>query len=121
MRISDWSSDVCSSDLAGIFQDELPEPASNPVEPVPDEAMEPEASTKILALDEAHSSLVRLLLSRPSWSRAELLDAASDLDLMLDGALERINEASFDVNDAPLIEGDDPLLINSAEIGRAHV
>src|SRR3546814_19209790 len=64
--------------LAGIFQDELPEPASNPVEPVPDEAMEPEASTKILALDEAHSSLVRLLLSRPSWSRAELLDAASD-------------------------------------------
>src|SRR3546814_20307771 len=78
-----------------------------------DEAMEPEASTKILALDEAHSSLVRLLLSRPSWSRAELLDAASDLDLMLDGALERINEASFDVNDAPLIEGDDPLIINS--------
>ena len=32
---------------------------------------------------------------------------------MLDGALERINEASFDLFDIPFIEGNDPMEINS--------
>jgi hypothetical protein len=31
---------------------------------------------------------------------------------MLDGALERINEAAFDAHDGPLTEGDDPVTIN---------
>jgi len=56
--------------------------------------------------------LLRLMLSRPSWSRAELEDSAADLELMLDGALEQINEASFDTYDFPFSEGDDPVEIN---------
>jgi hypothetical protein len=31
---------------------------------------------------------------------------------MLDGALESINEASYDVHDLPFSEGDDPVDIN---------
>jgi len=54
-----------------------------------------------------------LLLSRPQWARAELQDAAADLGLMLDGALEQINEAAFDAFDAPLCESDDPIDINT--------
>jgi hypothetical protein len=52
------------------------------------------------------------LISRPAWTRAELSDAASNLDLMLDGAIEQVNEASLDHWDEPLTDGDDPVEIN---------
>lgn len=65
-----------------------------------------------LGLDESHAALLRLLLSRPTWTRVELEDAATDLDLMLDGALEQINEAAFDAFDESLLEGDDPISVN---------
>lgn len=97
--------------LANIFkEDEVVAPAPA-IEP--DEPMEVDAATAMLGLDEAHSSLARMLLSRPHWSREELQDVASDLDLMLDGALERINEAAFDTHDIPFTEGDDPVDINT--------
>jgi hypothetical protein len=56
---------------------------------------------------------MRLLLSHREWSREELQDASADLELMLDGALEQINEACFDRFDSPLTEGDDPVKVNS--------
>lgn len=97
-----------SSLLSEIFTEE--DPSSEP--PPPSEFEEIETSHSPLGLDESHSALVRLLLSRPQWTRAELEDAASDLDLMLDGALEQINEAAFDAFDEPLCEGDEPLEVN---------
>lgn len=95
--------------LSSIFTEESLSPEAPP--PPEPEATEPADSP--LGLDEPHVSLLRLLLSRPQWSRAELEDAAADLELMLDGALEQINEAAFDAYDAPLCEGDDPLDINT--------
>lgn len=76
-----------------------------------EEAAEP--AKGLLGLDEAHSALARVLLSRPEWSREELLDVAADLDVMLDGALEHINEAAFDAHDLPFFEGEDPLTVNA--------
>ncbi|GBH28648.1 hypothetical protein BvRS1_56970 [Burkholderia vietnamiensis] len=70
------------------------------------------ASSGLLGLDDAHSTLLRLLLTRPKWTRAELADATFDLDMMLDGAIEQVNEAALDHWDEPLIDGDDPLEIN---------
>lgn len=67
----------------------------------------------LMGLDEAHSALARLLLSRADWSREDLSDAAADLDLMLDGSLEQINEAAFDAFDMPFFEGDDPITVNT--------
>jgi uncharacterized tellurite resistance protein B-like protein len=98
--------------LAGIFkEDEVPvAPVAAVIEEPSEESTEAEG---VLGLDEAHSSFARMLLSRPQWSRAELLDMAEDLELMLDGALERINEASFDAFDSPLTEGDDPIEVNA--------
>ncbi|WP_447936359.1 tellurite resistance TerB family protein [Thermomonas fusca] len=106
--------------LSSIFAEE-PTSSSAPSGP----ALEPEvevevevesesdvAATAPLGLDESHAALLRLLLSRPTWTRAELEDAATDLDLMLDGALEQINEAAFDAFDEPLLEGDDPITVN---------
>lgn len=99
--------------LANIFKEE-DAPAAALLEP--EAATEPEveeASSAILGLDEPHTTLARMLLSRPQWSRAELLDVSADLDLMLDGALERINEAAFDSLDMPFTEGEDPVEVNA--------
>jgi len=96
--------------LSTIFVEEAA-PTSAPAPEAETEAQAPESVT-LIGLDPANDALLRLLLSRPTWSRAELEDAAADLDLMLDGALEQINEAAFEAFDEPLIEGEDPVEIN---------
>lgn len=102
--------------LAGIFtEEEQLASTSTPTPVVEETSTEPEEAAGFLGLDAAHSSFARMLLSRPQWTRQELLDVAEDLDLMLDGALERINEASFDAHDLPLTEGEDPIEV-SAEV-----
>ena len=63
-------------------------------------------------LDAPHDAFARVLLARHQWSRNELKDVANDLELMLDGALERLNDAAFDAYDAPFTEGDDAIEIN---------
>lgn len=97
--------------LASIFREE-----DTPLLPVSEphiEAAQDEIPKGILGLDESHTALARMLLSRPKWSREELMDVAADLDLMLDGALEHINEISFDTHDIPFTEGEDPIEINA--------
>ena len=96
--------------LAKVFVDEEQQEPAPLMESAPEE--EPAAAPGILGLDADHSAFVRLLVSRTSWLRGELADAASDMELMLDGALEHINEAVLDALDAPLTEGDDPIEIN---------
>ena len=63
-------------------------------------------------LDAPHDAFARFLLTRHQWSRDELQDVTNDLELMLDGALERLNDAAFDAYDAPFTEGDDAIEIN---------
>lgn len=101
--------------LANIFTEAEEGATSMPPEPMEAELeSEPvDMPPGLLGLDEPHSALARMLLSRPQWSREELMDVAADLDLMLDGALERINEAAFDAHDVPLLEGDDPVTVNA--------
>lgn len=102
--------DAVTALLSNIFQEEEPlAPAG-----VEDDA-EPESvvTEGLLGLDESHTVLARLLLSRREWTREELGDAAADLDLMVDGALETLNEAAFDAHDMPFVEGDDPITVNS--------
>lgn len=93
--------------LANVFAEEAAEvPASVPEE----EESVPQPG--ILGLDPGYVAFLRLLTSRSSWTRQELADVAADMELMLDGALEHINEAALDHFDAPLIEGEDPVEIN---------
>lgn len=106
--------DRVSALLAGIFQEDIsPEPVSPAPEALGEGDPVDDVQTRLLGLDAAHTAFARMLLSRPQWSRDELTDLAADLDLMLDGALERINEASFDVHDVPFTEGDDPIDVNA--------
>ena len=119
--------DRVSALLANIFTDEeaasaaaAPTSASNPEPRKIETSTRAPAPAGLLGLDETHASLARLLLSRPTWTRSELEDVAADLDLMLDGALEHINEAAFDAHDMPFVEGDDPVTINPEFLEKVH-
>lgn len=102
--------EAVSAMLSSIFkEEELPVPAA----PEYDSEAEPDSPPSgLLGLDEAHSALARLLLSRPAWTKEELGDAAADLDLMVDGAIEALNEAAYDKHDVPFAEGEDPVTVN---------
>ncbi len=102
--------EAVSALLSGIFKEESP-PEPVFAEPEPEGDVEP-TLPGLLGLDEAHSALARLLLSRPEWTKDELGDAAADLDLMLDGAIETLNEAAFDLHDIPFTEGEDVVTVN---------
>jgi hypothetical protein len=68
---------------------------------------------RIAGLDQAHSELLFALQKQAHWQREELEAIATQLDLMLDGALEVINEAAFDQCDEAVTEGDDLIEVNS--------
>lgn len=94
--------------LGAIFTEE-----SKPVDSAPSAELEAApAGVSIVGLDTGHSEFVRLLISRDVWTRAELEDLASDRCIMLDGALEHINEAFLDAHGETLLDGDDLFQIN---------
>lgn len=96
--------------LAQVFIDDLVPEVEQQIE-----TMEPDQmlSADVVGLDSEHSAFLRLLISRPEWSRIELEAVASDMELMLDGVLEQINDMAFERFDMPVTEGDDPIEINS--------
>jgi uncharacterized tellurite resistance protein B-like protein len=103
-----------SERVAGILAAVFDQPAAEAVpDPVP-ESVQPkdDAVARPLGLDAIHAALLETLMSRTHWARTELEELAEDRDLMLDGALEHINEASFDSLDMPMFEYGDPLVLN---------
>ncbi|MCU7844682.1 MAG: TerB N-terminal domain-containing protein [Candidatus Thiodiazotropha sp. (ex Monitilora ramsayi)] len=102
-------SEKVSAILSDIFMEAAPEPEPEPISEPDDEI---ETKESLLGLDNAHSDMTWKLLTRTEWSRDELEELAEDHDMLLDGALETINEAAFDTHDMPLAEGDDPIEIN---------
>jgi uncharacterized tellurite resistance protein B-like protein len=99
--------------LANIFSD-ADEPAAEIVQEAPHISTRPNSASSglLLGLDQAHSTFLRRMIVRHEWSRENLLHVAAELDLMLDGALEYINDAAYDAFNMPFIESDDPLVIN---------
>ena len=93
--------------LAQVFVDDKPVELE---EAVVEETVEDTSS--ICGLDADHSAFLRVLVSRAEWARDELEAVASDMELMLDGALEQINDIAFEHFDMPVTEGEDPFEIN---------
>lgn len=91
--------------LAGIFTAE-PE-SSLPALTPPNE--ETESSSRLWNLDEEHSAFARALSHKASWTREELQALAETSGMMLDGALETVNEACLEATGDPFIEGTDPI------------
>lgn len=105
-----------SAMLADVFVEEQPAIQPPTVQPEVVEAEERDEGTQpvgnMIGLDETHSMFLRTLVSRASWSRVELSSVAVDLDLMLDGAIEQVNEAALDHWNEPITDGDDPVEVN---------
>ncbi|WP_322008025.1 tellurite resistance TerB family protein [Paraburkholderia tropica] len=114
-----------SAMLADVFVDEQSVVQAPVVQPEVVEAEEREEGTQpagnVIGLDEAHSMFLRTLVSRDSWSRSELSSVALDLDLMLDGAIEQVNEAALDHWDEAITDGDDPVEVNQELAQRLEV
>ena len=74
----------------------------------------PALALRIDGLDAAHSALAAALAGRPTWSRSDIEELAHSLGLpLLEGAFDVINEAAIDACGEPLVEGDDPVELNT--------
>jgi hypothetical protein len=63
-------------------------------------------------LNDAHHSLLVRLLEKDAWERSEIGALCSSFGLMVDAAIERINDAAFNKFDDSLLEGDETFEIN---------
>lgn len=121
-RIKELQQDTAkvSALLAGIFNEEVQAPADVVSMTVTSVDEVEEKGNNILGLDRSHTLLARTLLSKAAWERQELNEIAVELGLMLDGALESINDAAFDEYNMPFTEGDAPIEINPDIIGNIN-
>ncbi len=71
-----------------------------------------ESANPLSALDQAHQNLFHRLLKQETWDRSSLQDLCKELGLMVDGAMEVLNEWTFDNANAPLIEDGDPVFVD---------
>ncbi|MEN8976733.1 tellurite resistance TerB C-terminal domain-containing protein, partial [Acinetobacter baumannii] len=111
---------LVSTLLANVFVEEETQPNNeNVIEPEHEKPSE--TNPTLFGLDIEHSAFLRRLITRPQWSREELLNLAADFDLMLDGALENINESTLDHLDEQIIEGDDLLEVNQTLLEKIEI
>lgn len=75
----------------------------------------------IAGLDEKFSDFVEDILFKTTWKRSELLAKAKEKKLMLDGAIDAINEAFFESHQKPLFEGFDPVVIDKDLVKEVRV
>ena len=64
------------------------------------------------SLDALHSSLFESLTSKEKWTRKEVEELCHTLGLLIDGAIETINNWSFDTVDAPVLDEDDDIYVD---------
>jgi len=93
--------------LGNLFEEDEPEPEA------PEPATVAESAATIAGLDPLHSQLLLAIAQQTTWQREALAAKAEELGLMLDGALEVINEAAFEAGDEPLTDGDDLIEIDT--------
>lgn len=92
------------ADLLGdLFEEEEPDVGGASPGPAP------ESEVSIAGLDALHSQFLLAIAQQTSWNRDVLEAKADELGLMLDGALEVINDAAFETCDDPLTDGEDPI------------
>jgi uncharacterized tellurite resistance protein B-like protein len=99
--------------LSGIFTEaeESEVPEKSEAEQLTDELSAKEVGTPRLSATERAFALA--LAERESWSREEIEELAARHEVMVDGALESVNEAAFELCGSPFSEGDQPIEIDS--------
>lgn len=69
-------------------------------------------------LDNAHSQLYHRLLEKEQWPRKEATELCENFNLMLNGALEVINDWSYAVVDAPVLDDADDYIWVDLQIAK---
>ncbi|MCQ3803122.1 MAG: TerB N-terminal domain-containing protein [Acidimicrobiia bacterium] len=104
--------DRVSNLLADIFVDDDPPPETESSAPGPG----PESIVE--TLDGPHRQLLDTLTARSEWDRGSVEELARSLGLpFLDSALDVINETAIDHCGEPVVEGDDPMVLNTYALG----
>ncbi|MGW5689192.1 TerB N-terminal domain-containing protein [Nonomuraea sp. NPDC003754] len=93
--------------LGSIFTEEEPPPISAPLP----------ADDPVAGLDGQHSGLVRDLATAEEIPRGQFEQLAARWKLLPDGALDRINEAAYELAGEPLLDGDDPIRVDRNLLG----
>lgn len=94
--------------LENIFAEQVDEPA--PVE-TPVQAAQP--VSPLSGLDQAHQALFNRLAEQAHWERSAVYEICKGLGLMLDGAMEVLNEWAFDNVNALLLDDGDPVYFDT--------
>ena len=113
--------DQVSALLAGVFTEDEP-PSSSTANSYNGATQGEETTQGVLlpGLDEKHQQFLAEMLHKGSWTRGELQAIAGRLQIMLDGALERINDAAFDLLGEPITEGDGPIYVQQSILEAAE-
>lgn len=92
--------------LENIFTEQMEEP-------VPAESQADTIENPLAGLDQTHQTLLSRLVEQEHWERPAVYEICKELGLMLDGALEVLNEWTFANTNAPLIEDGDPIYVDT--------
>ena len=101
--------------LASIFADEdIADDADEDSGVLSDAPVDDDTAhnTLVKGLDTTHSQLYQQLISKEVWQREEAEVLCESLNLMINGAIETINDWAFDNVDAPVLDDDDNLVID---------
>lgn len=91
--------------LASIFEEETaPSPADDSTGSIA-------GTSAFEGLDRSHSELIELIEFKGSLSKVEFDERARVMKLLPEGAMERINDWSFDLFDEPLLEDGDEIVM----------
>jgi len=93
--------------LEGVFAEPEEEQAESDVD-----ATVPPFENPLALLDQAHQDLFHCLLEKEAWERHSLQELCKELGLMVDGAMEVLNEWSIEQANVPLIEDGDPVYVD---------
>ncbi|WP_308411889.1 tellurite resistance TerB C-terminal domain-containing protein, partial [Vibrio parahaemolyticus] len=63
-------------------------------------------------LDNEHKNLFDMLLSKEIWPRNEVHELCKKLNLMVDGAIETINDWAYEKVDAPVLDDDGDIYVD---------
>ena len=87
--------------LSNVFEDDSSEKLE--MDDSRSDSREKQSEELYLGLDKLHSDLVKKLIEKDSWTKAEYNKFCEELGLMPSGAMELINERAYEVHDDELI------------------
>ncbi len=97
IKIHESETDDVKAILGSIFVDES-------IENEPEVVDTPAAKVVIAGLDDGHTRFYETLITKEQWASEEIKSLCDELNLMMNGAIETLNDWAFENVDAPLID-----------------